>query len=379
MPQDQDDIKGADAMKQAPTPGPLDSESVKLLVRGDLLLCKTWSVVRFDRFDDSGIRAFVLDLANNQVRLMKPINMAFIGRPDADGWIPWSGGENPLPGQNVEVLASNGVIWDVGARNDWRDPHPFRLAPTAPVETLGHAAAFAANIDTAPVEASGSELLPCPFCGGEAEIVHLDDGDNVGGSCVCCTKCQASGNVEFGRKENFVENWNRRAALRPQPSGETREGGLVAALASYCADDTAGCTDASPCLECLKMANVFQRGTDPFGQYVAELGGLIRPAPVASGGQHSSGEVALDWRKVKTTALEEWRAEFGDYAAIVVLGHDNVWSCRVNNSGHLGFASADEAKQQALTALTKRLAARLAAARQTVALYDAAPAVSREG
>lgn len=31
------------------------------------------------------------------------------------------------------------------------------LAPTAPVETLGHAAAFAANIDTAPVEASGSE------------------------------------------------------------------------------------------------------------------------------------------------------------------------------------------------------------------------------
>lgn len=55
-------------------------------------------------------------------------------------------------------------------------------------------------------------LAPCPFCGGEAEIIHLDDGDNAGGSCVCCTACQASGNVEFGRKENFVENWNRRAS-----------------------------------------------------------------------------------------------------------------------------------------------------------------------
>lgn len=53
-------------------------------------------------------------------------------------------------------------------------------------------------------------LRECPFCGGKAEIIHLDDGDNVGGSCVCCTCCQASGNVEFGRKENFVKNWNRR-------------------------------------------------------------------------------------------------------------------------------------------------------------------------
>lgn len=53
-------------------------------------------------------------------------------------------------------------------------------------------------------------LKACPFCGGEAEIVHLDDGENTGGSCVSCTQCLASGNVEFGRKENFVANWNRR-------------------------------------------------------------------------------------------------------------------------------------------------------------------------
>ena len=57
------------------------------------------------------------------------------------------------------------------------------------------------------------ELLDCPFCGGAAEIVNIESGENVGGSCVCCTVCQASSNVEFGFKENFVSNWNRRAEL----------------------------------------------------------------------------------------------------------------------------------------------------------------------
>lgn len=55
------------------------------------------------------------------------------------------------------------------------------------------------------------ELKPCPFCGGPAEIVHIDEGENEGGSCVCCTRCFASSNVEFGFKENFLSNWNRRA------------------------------------------------------------------------------------------------------------------------------------------------------------------------
>ena len=54
------------------------------------------------------------------------------------------------------------------------------------------------------------ELKPCPFCGGMAEIVEIDEGENAGGSCVCCTKCLASSNVEFGFKENFFSNWNRR-------------------------------------------------------------------------------------------------------------------------------------------------------------------------
>ena len=62
-------------------------------------------------------------------------------------------------------------------------------------------------------DAAVEALLPCPFCGGEAERVDIEDGDNAGGSCICCKQCFASSNVEFEFKENFVSNWNRRAAL----------------------------------------------------------------------------------------------------------------------------------------------------------------------
>lgn len=54
------------------------------------------------------------------------------------------------------------------------------------------------------------KLKACPFCGGEAERVDIEDGENIGGSFVHCTECDASGNIEFGFKENFISNWNRR-------------------------------------------------------------------------------------------------------------------------------------------------------------------------
>lgn len=54
-------------------------------------------------------------------------------------------------------------------------------------------------------------LKPCPFCGAPAEVIHLEGGENEGGSCVSCTSCFASSNVEFEFKENLVDNWNRRA------------------------------------------------------------------------------------------------------------------------------------------------------------------------
>lgn len=62
---------------------------------------------------------------------------------------------------------------------------------------------------------SDVKLLPCPFCGGPAERIDFGSGDaeNEGGSCIACTRCQSSGPVEFGNKENFVSNWNRRACI----------------------------------------------------------------------------------------------------------------------------------------------------------------------
>ncbi|MHB8284369.1 MAG: hypothetical protein ACYDD1_06805 [Caulobacteraceae bacterium] len=64
----------------------------------------------------------------------------------------------------------------------------------------------------------GGTLEACPFCGGEAERIDIEDGENAGGSCISCKTCQASSNVEFGFKENFVSNWNRRvAAAQPAP------------------------------------------------------------------------------------------------------------------------------------------------------------------
>ena len=61
------------------------------------------------------------------------------------------------------------------------------------------------------MRATQPRLKPCPFCGGQAERVDINEGENAGGSCICCTYCLASSNVEFGFKENFIDNWNRRA------------------------------------------------------------------------------------------------------------------------------------------------------------------------
>jgi Lar family restriction alleviation protein len=72
-----------------------------------------------------------------------------------------------------------------------------------------------------PFEVEG--LLPCPFCGGEAEILEITEGDevaNIGGSVVTCRQCGASSPVHFDRKENLEDSWNRRAARTPLASVE---------------------------------------------------------------------------------------------------------------------------------------------------------------
>lgn len=74
-----------------------------------------------------------------------------------------------------------------------------------------------------------SELLePCPFCGGEAEELYLEDEDNFGGSVISCKKCGASSAVHFDRKTNLYSSWNDRA--RPSPVSCGRCADLAVAL-----------------------------------------------------------------------------------------------------------------------------------------------------
>jgi Lar family restriction alleviation protein len=57
------------------------------------------------------------------------------------------------------------------------------------------------------------ELLPCPFCGGEAkrfDIEEREDVENAGASFITCTRCDASTALHFDRKENLLSSWNDR-------------------------------------------------------------------------------------------------------------------------------------------------------------------------
>ena len=57
------------------------------------------------------------------------------------------------------------------------------------------------------------DLLPCPFCGGEAkrEDIEAREGvENAGASYIACDRCWASTALHFDRKENLDDSWNRR-------------------------------------------------------------------------------------------------------------------------------------------------------------------------
>ena len=64
------------------------------------------------------------------------------------------------------------------------------------------------------------KLKPCPFCGSEARRVDFDGGNendpNWGGSCIECTRCNASTAVVFGFKETLYSSWNERAMTKSQ-------------------------------------------------------------------------------------------------------------------------------------------------------------------
>lgn len=55
-----------------------------------------------------------------------------------------------------------------------------------------------------------SELLPCPFCGGEAQFVEEDDEIAIW----CLGECHVCGGYhEPEQRERAIAAWNRRTAL----------------------------------------------------------------------------------------------------------------------------------------------------------------------
>jgi Lar family restriction alleviation protein len=62
--------------------------------------------------------------------------------------------------------------------------------------------------------ANEAHLKPCPFCGGRADIIDVEEPSNIGGKVVQCSECEASTRVWFPIKDSvdriLREAWNRR-------------------------------------------------------------------------------------------------------------------------------------------------------------------------
>ena len=101
-------------MTTQPPVGPLDSESMKLLVKGDVLRVVDPRAV----LDLNAVEVFECEgHPDGFIKLMRKAShfratrFTFIGRPDADGWMPWGGGENPVPRMVVEYRVRSGSTW----------------------------------------------------------------------------------------------------------------------------------------------------------------------------------------------------------------------------------------------------------------------------
>lgn len=127
-------------MTQAPTPGPLSVGDYAVRLE-DHPLVRAGEVHRVTEMFRGGYLGFARPVGGEW-------NPSGWGKCDAEGWIPWSGGENPVPGQRVQwrtrnnservmSVLSNNLDWTHECRRGFDPIIAFRLASTAPVEASG--------------------------------------------------------------------------------------------------------------------------------------------------------------------------------------------------------------------------------------------------
>lgn len=61
-------------------------------------------------------------------------------------------------------------------------------------------------------------LLPCPFCGGAAKLLHVDHGDDWFVRCKECDVQQPSVHNLVHTKKQAIAAWNRRNGQSPKVS-----------------------------------------------------------------------------------------------------------------------------------------------------------------
>ena len=316
MPQDQDDIKGTDAMKQAPTPGPLSGDDVNRE-------CKACGAFKAER-----------DAACTFCGLAPTAPVEALGETAGpDGWQT-----EPIPlGQWVEIDLDTPVqssrVSGLPAR--WRSiVTPATQPVPAPVEasvselhpaTVDLVERFAAELKSKLAKAEAKygyrdEWLKADWQDELTESLaeHIQKGDPRDVAAYCAfawhhgwSTSDVAGHIapkfHFQASRERIAKCIRRAVgdawigecqaevaadavlnLRPQPSGETR-------------DEVARIVDPAAFL--FKADELMKGDTSQYDAFnkADRILALIRSAPVASGGQHSSapdfppGEVTDEW------------------------------------------------------------------------------------
>lgn len=246
-------------MTQAPTPGPLSGDDVKLLVKGDLLQWRgtAISLVSFHHANVMGVQ--VIDLRDGRRWTASPTALSFIGRPEPDAW------SDHATIDCICVTTGNGsegcgLCNETGLRPS--------LAPTALVEASGSERDDRLKGVRSMLERVIGPTASVRIYEHEAKLI-LD-----------ALRSQPSGFLATLTDEQ------RTAALshtggdtHPQPSGEARE-----AVARIIDPASWELWDARPTFLPSSRLDSFDKADAIFALLCA------RPAPVASGGQHSSGE-----------------------------------------------------------------------------------------